>query len=64
MESGDAEGRSEAEQRADEATSVADQDVEPEAEAVVHGPEGQGGAAGAAAPNGGVTGADPDAPRE
>ena len=56
--------RSQAEQRTDEATDVADRDVEPEAEAVVLGPEGQGGAAGAAAPNGGVTGGDPDAPRE
>lgn len=57
------ETRDEAEQRTDQATQLADEDVEPEARAVVHGPEGQGGAAGAAAPNGGVTGGDADAPR-
>lgn len=56
--------QAEAEQRTDEATEVADQDVAERDRAVVHGPEGQAGAAGAGAPNGGVTGADPDAPRD
>ena len=53
-----------AEQRTDEATEIADQDVAEQERAVVHGPEGQAGAAGAGAPNGGVTGGDPDGPRD
>lgn len=50
--------------RTDEATEVADEDVAERDQAVVHGPEGQAGAAGAGAPNGGVTGGRPDAPRD
>lgn len=56
----DAEQRAEAEQRTDEATNIADEELREQDRAVVHGPEGQAGAAGAGAPNGGVTGGDPE----
>ena len=54
------EQRTDAEQRTDEATAIAGEELREQDQAVVHGPEGQAGAAGAGAPNGGVSGGDPD----